>query len=67
MTEQDLSLKYGQSLEQNIAEQKGQNLSIEVLWVSLGQRAVKLQGVKVVDLKKFSFPAGFEPQAFGLV
>ena len=49
MSEQDLSFKCCQSFEQF-----GQDLSKEVLWVSVGQRAAKLQALKVTGLKKSS-------------
>ena len=35
-------------------EQQGLDLSKEVLWVSLGQRAAELPAVKVGGLKKYS-------------
>ena len=43
----------------------GLDLSKEVLWGSVGQRAAKIQAVKVGDLKKSCRAAGFEPNAGG--
>ena len=41
----NLSMNCFQSVELKVYKQKGQDLSIEVLWVSVGQRAAKLQSV----------------------
>ena len=54
LTEQNLSSKRCQSLEQNLCLQTGQDLSKEVLWVSVGQRALELPAVKVEGLTKDS-------------
>ena len=48
LRKQNLSLKYCQSLEQKLLTM-GQDLCKEVLWVPVGQRATKLQAVKVGD------------------
>ena len=54
LTKKNLSLKCCQSLEQSLFLTSGQDLSKEVLWVSLGQRAAKLQAIKVGGLEKKS-------------
>ena len=54
------SLRQGKAYPKNAASlldrvcvnRRGLDLSKEVLWVSVGQRAAKIQAVKVGDLKK---------------
>ena len=45
-------------LDRNCVNKRGSDLSKEVLWVSVDQRAAKLRAVKVVGQKKFCRSAG---------
>ena len=65
-----MEIKYIKSavrlLDRNWINKGGLDLSKEVLWVSVGQRAAELQAVKVGGQKKFCRSAqrgqsGFEP------
>ena len=59
-----MEMKYNESaarvLTRNCVNKKGLDLSKEVLWVSVGQRAADLQNVKVGGQKKFCQSAWFE-------
>ena len=65
-----MEIKYIKSadrvLDRDCVNKRGLDLSKEVLWVSVGQRAADLQAVKVGGQKKFCQSAhcgrsGFEP------
>ena len=52
LREQNLSSKYCQSLGQKLCKQLGLDLLKDALWVFVGQRAAKLQAIKIGGLKK---------------
>ena len=60
-----MEIKYFKSparlLNRDYFDKGGLDLSKEVLWVSVGQRAADLRAVKVGVEKKFCRPARFEP------
>ena len=60
-----MEIKYIKSsaglLNRHYVNRRGFDLSKEVLWVSVGQRAADLRAVKVGGQKKFCPSARFEP------
>ena len=48
-------------LDRNCVNKRGLDLSKEVLWVSVGQRAAELPAIKVGGQKEFCRVARFEP------
>ena len=48
-------------LDRNCVNKRGLDLSKEVLWVSVGQRAAEIRAVKIGGQKKFCRSARFEP------
>ena len=60
-------MKYPKStarlLNKDYVNRRGLDLSKELLWVSVGQRAADLQSVKVRGQKKFYYYAQFEPES----
>ena len=49
-------------LNRNYVNRRGLDLSKEVLWVFVGQRAAEVRAVKVGGKKKFCRATGLEPE-----
>ena len=62
-----MEMKYLKSaarlLNRSYVNRRGLDLSKELLWISLGQRAAELPAVKVRDKKIFCCSAQFEPNS----
>ena len=61
-----MEIKYIKStprvLNRDCLNKRGLDISKNILWVSVGQRAADLRAVKVGGKKKFCHAAGLEPE-----